>query len=134
MLVKITLPDSVVDIAVKRLFAEEIVMSELAPEFGVHRNTLAKCIKNKVSYSEYAAIAKRGMEVGTIRSTRTQRACHKEKKTPAELKQLYNQRYVFLKQTEKEVVSEKARKEIALIKRVLEVMREIILDENYVQE
>lgn len=134
MHVKIELPEDVVYGAVDRLFAEEVVMSELAAEIGVHRNTLAKCIKEKVSYSKYAEITKRGMIIGGIRSTRTQKAQFKETKTPTELKQLYNQRYVFLKQTEKEVVSEEARKEIALIKRVLEVMREIILDENYMQE
>lgn len=131
---KIRLSDEVVHGAVVWLLSEEIAMKEVAVELGIHRNTLAKCIKEKVSYAKWCEIARRSLKIRRIRATRTQKAQYKETKTPAELKQLYNKKYVFLEQTEKEVTSEKARKEIALIKRVLVVMREVIMDENYIPE
>lgn len=122
------------DSIVERLLSEEIVIREIAPEFGVHRNTLAKCIKKNVSPEKYREIGKRGVGIRVSRLNRTYEVKRERNLAEQEIKAVYNKRYVFLKQTEKEVVSEEARKEIALVKRCLEVMREIIMDDSYVPE
>ncbi len=133
---QIKYPEVMAKIAViiARLSNEEIVTRELATEYGVNDVTLREYIRKKVTRKKWSELRKRGYAVAGRRRSVSRLRKNSVKIEQTELKQIYNERYVFLKQTKTEVTSEEARKEIALILRVLEVMREIIMDENYLPE